>query len=195
MTRILSPVAGAAILALAGLGLSGCATTDYVDTKVGEVQAQVTALADSTNAKLSAHDAAIAKLNGDVAANAARTEELAKSGKFVYSKVADATINFAVGSWQLSTEAQAQIDDIAGKLKAANANAYLEIEGFADSTGSETRNRRLGVQRAYSVLNAFRAHGIALNRMNIFSYGEDNPATPAKGSAAENRRVVVTVVQ
>jgi outer membrane protein OmpA-like peptidoglycan-associated protein len=195
MTRILSPVAGAAILALAGLGLSGCATTDYVDMKVGEVQAQVTSLADSTNAKLAAHDAAIAKLNGDIQATAARTEELAKSGKFVYNKVADATITFKLGSWQLSDEAKAQIDDIAGKLKSANANAYLEIEGFADATGAETRNRRLGLQRSYAVLDAFRDHGIALNRMNIFSYGEDNPAVASKGAAAENRRVVITVVQ
>jgi len=172
---------GLVLVLLGTIALGGCATEDYVDQKVATVQSSLDALAgqvQQNSARIAAHDARIAKV---------------EAGKFNYQKVAEQTVLFDTNSYRLKPEEAAKLDSMLAGLKSADRGAYLEIEGFADPRGGERANRELGLRRAREVYNYFRDQGVALNRMMLFSQGEEQQV--ADGGHAENRRVVVTVVQ
>jgi peptidoglycan-associated lipoprotein len=163
-----------------GLMLSGCATEDYVNTHIAMVNAH------------------IGQVEGQVQANAGRISALegrvatVEKGKFNYQKVAEQSVLFSTGSYKLAPEEAAKLDALLSGLKSADRSAYIEIEGFADPRGAEKKNRELGLRRAREVYNYFRDQGVALNRMMLFSHGEEHQVDTGM---ADNRRVVVTVVQ
>ena len=168
-----------ATLALASLGLAGCETTNY-DEPIAALQSAV-----------AAHDARLGALEGKVNEHEARLAKVEK-GKFNYQKVGEAVILFDTGSYTLKPEEAAKLDAALERLKAEDRNAYIEVEGFADLRGSEKSNRELGLRRAREVYNYIRDRGVALNRVMLFSQGEEHPVDTG---LADNRRVVVTVVQ
>ena len=104
----------------------------------------------------------------------------------------EAVILFDTGSYTLKPEEAAKLDAALQQLKTQDRNAYIEVEGFADLRGNEKNNRELGLRRAREVYNYIRDHGVALNRMMLFSQGEEHQTDTG---LADNRRVVVTVVE
>ncbi|HEV2707596.1 MAG TPA: OmpA family protein [Pyrinomonadaceae bacterium] len=107
------------------------------------------------------------------------------------------SINFRVNSTVLSTEAKAQLDEIA--RQAANAKGYvIEVAGFTDATGGLERNRRLSQQRADSVVRYLaEQHRIPLRRIiTPFGYGESQAVADnaTREGRAQNRRVEVRVL-
>ena len=85
---------------------------------------------------------------------------------------------------------QATLDKAAAALK-ANPNAHMRLEGYTDSTGSDTHNMTLSQQRAYAVANYLKAKGIDGARLTGNGFGPGNPAdTNATDTGkADNRRV------
>jgi outer membrane protein OmpA-like peptidoglycan-associated protein len=192
-------IAGA--LALSG-ALAGCATKEFVRQEVGGVDAKVSA-ADAqvaaAKARIAAHDAMLAgldKTSREALERAAAAGKLAE-GKFLYAMVlSDDGVKFPLDSAALSPEAQQRLQAFADKLKGENRNVYLEIQGHTDATGSAAANMRLGEERAEAVRLFMNKQGVALNRMNTISYGEEAPVADNKTRAgrAQNRRVVVIVL-
>ena len=167
------------MLALASLALAGCETANY-DEQIASLQSSV-----------AAHDGRLGALESKVNEHEARLARVEK-GKFNYQKVGEAVILFDTGSYRLKPEEAAKLDAAIERLKTEDRNAYIEIEGFADLRGGEKSNRELGLRRAREVYNYIRDRGVALNRMMLFSQGEEHQTDTG---LAENRRVVVTVVQ
>ncbi len=165
--------------ALTSLCLGGCETTNY-DEQIATI-----------NSTLAAHDGRIGALESKVGEHEARLAKVEK-GKFNYQKVGEAVILFDTGSYALKPEESAKLDAAIERLKTEDRNAYIEVEGFADLRGSEKANRELGLRRAREVYNYIRDRGVALNRMMLFSQGEEHPVDTG---LADNRGVVVTVVQ
>ena len=66
----------------------------------------------------------------------------------------------------------------------------LLIEGHCDERGTEEYNRALGERRALSVREFLVTLGVAPDRVETVSFGEDRPADPGHSSAAwdKNRR-------
>lgn len=192
----MSKLGFAPLLIFAGLAVTGCATQEYVDKHVATVQGQVTALqgqAQDTSARVQQLD----QTTQQALMRAEAAGKLAE-GKFVYSMVmSDDSAHFPVSSSALSADEIARLDDFANKLKSDNRNVYLEIQGYTDSTGSAQENLRLGQERAEAVRRYLAKDGVALNRMSTISYGQDDPVAPntTRASRAENRRVVVVVLQ
>ena len=166
-------------VALSSLCLGACETTNY-DEQIATIQGQI-----------SAHDGRIGALETKVGEYDARIARVEK-GKLNYQKVGEAVILFDTGSYTLKPEESAKLDAAIERLKTEDRNAYIEVEGFADLRGGEKSNRELGLRRAREVYNYIRDHGVALNRMMLFSQGEEQQTDTG---LAENRRVVVTVVQ
>jgi len=200
MKITLSAFGGAAMLAT--LGLCGCATEEYVDKAVANVQTQVSANQAELSAhagRLDAHEARLAKLDGQTQAAMAKAEEAERlaAGDFNATKVSEATVLFATGSSELSSEDESKLAALASQLKSDNKNVYLEIQGHADAQGSPKFNERLGAARAYAVFLYLAGQGVPLNRMEEVTLGEATPSasnSTAEGRA-QNRRVVVAVVQ
>lgn len=69
------------------------------------------------------------------------------------------------------------------------------IEGFTDSTGSDSRNQTLSDQRAYSVRTALVGMGIGTDRITSRGYGEAYPIAGNDTAAGRqlNRRVEIIV--
>lgn len=197
----LSAVAIAA-LAAGALGLSGCATKGYVNEQVGQVDAKVTATQTQVTAHettLQNHEQQLSQLDKNTKEALDRAEAAGKlaEGKFLYTVVlTDNSVKFPVAGSELSPEAKARLTEFAQKLKTDNKNVYLEIQGYTDASGSPAVNRRLGEERAEAVRRFMSQQGVALNRMNTISYGEDTPVASNKTRTgrAQNRRVVVVVL-
>ena len=88
--------------------------------------------------------------------------------------------------------------EASAQLKAENKGVYFEIQGHTDATGPDAYNMKLGEDRAMAVRNYLHdQHGIALNRMQVISYGEAKPVADnkTKDNRAQNRRVVIKVLE
>ncbi len=104
-----------------------------------------------------------------------------------------ATVNFKVDSWQLSPEAMTDLDQLAGQIKDRN-NFILEIQGFADISGSENYNNQLTQKRAEAVRRYLaEKHSISLYRMHVLGFGTVRPVADntTKEGRAQNRRVEI----
>jgi peptidoglycan-associated lipoprotein len=193
-------IAGAALLG--ALWLGGCATQDYVDKHVNDVQGQVTGLqgqVSGVQGQVQSQQARLDQLDKTTREAMARAEAAGKlaEGKFLYQMVlSDDSVKFPVDSSKLSPEAQTRLTDFAQKLVAENKPVYVEIQGHTDATGSATQNMRLGQDRAEAVRLFLNLKGVPLNRMSTISYGQTSPVAPnnTRAGRAQNRRVVVIVM-
>ena len=81
--------------------------------------------------------------------------------------------------------------DRAAEAMKSNPNAHLRLEGYTDSTGTDTHNLSLSQQRAYAVANYLKSKGIDGSRLTGNGFGQGNPAdTNATDTGkADNRRV------
>ena len=202
-------------LLAAGVALAGCAKKSYVNREVGEVNQKVEAVSaevEKTQERVRQNEVEIARVNdesqsgiaeakGSAAAamdKATAAEKVAK-GKLVYTlTVSNDKVQFPFNKAELSDEAKALIDDEIGPFVQENAGVWFEIEGHTDSTGDAAYNMLLGEERAMAVRDYLaKAHGIALSRLEVISYGEEEPAADnsTRDGRAQNRRVVIRVLE
>jgi peptidoglycan-associated lipoprotein len=203
------------VLALTPMLLGGCATKKYVQEEIGKVNQRVDTVEtktgqrlDGTQSQVGEVQSRIGKLEtelGQVSKTAQEALDRAAAagklaeGKLMYEVVlSDDSVHFPVDHSGLTKEAEAALDEFAGKLKADNHNVYIEIQGHTDGRGEADANVRLGEARA----NAVRSHlnmkgGIPLHRMSVISYGESEPVADNVNRAgrAQNRRVVLVVLR
>lgn len=195
-TRPGSLASTAAALALAVVALSlagsGCATKGYVRQQVAESQA-------ATDVRLTALDGEVAEaktLAGQALDKATLAEKLA-SGAIEYTLVSSHDVRFAFDDARLDAEARSLLDDLATRL-AARPRGVLEIRGFADATGEERYNYRLGRERAEAVERYMATrHGVAPARIAVMSLGEDEPAADndTEAGRAQNRRALARLLE
>ncbi|MEQ1515707.1 MAG: peptidoglycan-associated lipoprotein Pal [Usitatibacteraceae bacterium] len=76
---------------------------------------------------------------------------------------------------------------------AQNRNRKVRLEGHADERGSREYNMALGQRRANAVRQASAILGVANDRMETISFGEDKPRANGHDEAswAQNRRVEI----
>lgn len=174
-----------ALAACAALLLAGCASTSYVDDRIGALERRQNLRMDAIEA--TAHEAL------DRAKDAQRLAE----GKFVYSVVlSDDTVKFPTGRAALSPAAEKRLAELAQQLIADNRPVYLEIQGYTDNVGTPASNLRLAQARADAAMLFLHRQGIAANRMSTVAYGESRPVASnatAEGRA-RNRRITVVVL-
>jgi outer membrane protein OmpA-like peptidoglycan-associated protein len=199
----------------AGLAVSGCATKKYVGREVGEINQKVDNLSgevEKTQERVKRNETRIdqvdknaqvgisdAKGSAQQALTRATEAERAAKGKLLYTvTLSNDKVTFPVNRAAVSPEAQALIDEAVARFKAENRGVYFEIEGHTDSTGPDEYNQKLGLDRASAVRNYLHdQQGIALNRMQVISYGESKPVVDnkTKDHRAQNRRVVIKVLE
>jgi outer membrane protein OmpA-like peptidoglycan-associated protein len=200
---------------VAGALASGCATKKHVSREVGEVNQKVEALStevEKTQERVAKNESRIEDVNREAQAGVSEAKgsaqqaltrateaERAAKGKLIYTvTLSNDKVTFPVNRARVSDEARGLIDEAIAQLKAENRGVFFEIEGHTDSTGPEDYNHRLGEDRAMAVRNYLHdQHGIALNRIEVISYGEARPVVDNKtrDHRAQNRRVVIKVLE
>ena len=105
-----------------------------------------------------------------------------------------AVVYFAVGSPLVDADGQRELRWFVQQMQ-PYPQAMFDVQGFADSTGSEATNAGLSQQRAENVANYLASQGIAPERLVTKGFGTTSPAasnvTPQ--GRRNNRRVEVTV--
>jgi chemotaxis protein MotB len=112
---------------------------------------------------------------------------------------------FALGEATLTSSAQTTVSRLAQILNTPTASRFeARIIGHTDNVPiskpgtrqNHPTNWHLSAHRAISVGAALIGDGVSPNRIQVAGYGEYRPivANPAKGGAAENRRVEIFLV-
>lgn len=101
---------------------------------------------------------------------------------------------FETGSALLSAEAQSLLPQVLAGV-ARRASAELLIIGHADAVGSAERNEGLALKRAQAVAEALKHLGLQVDQLTVASQGQRAPrvATPGDTAEARNRRVEITI--
>jgi outer membrane protein OmpA-like peptidoglycan-associated protein len=205
---------GILAVALVAVAASGCATKKYVSREVGEVNQKVDTLSgevEKTQERVKRNEVKIDQVNSDAQAGIkdakgsaqqalvkATEAEKAAKGKLIYTvTLSNDKVTFPVNHAEVGDDAKALIDEAIAQLKAENKGVFFEIEGHTDNTGPDVYNQKLGEERAVAVRNYMHDQGIALNRMQVISYGSTKPVVDNKTKAnrAQNRRVVIKVLE
>ncbi|MCG3162976.1 MAG: hypothetical protein JMDDDDMK_04345 [Acidobacteria bacterium] len=107
------------------------------------------------------------------------------------------TVNFKAGSYKLSPESMASLDEIAAQAKTEKAYV-IEITGFASAEGKAEFNKKLSQQRADAVVRYLADnHMIPLRRIiTPHGYGTLNPVADneTREGREQNRRVEVKIL-
>jgi len=98
----------------------------------------------------------------------------------------DCAIYFAYDQSELPAGERAKADALVQYLN-DNSGKGVIIEGHADERGSDEYNRALGERRALSVQQYLALSGIAENRIQTISYGEDRPAVANPQSESDHQ--------
>jgi peptidoglycan-associated lipoprotein len=104
-------------------------------------------------------------------------------------------VYFDFDSSTIKPSENSKIEKVADYLK-GNASHAVKIEGHCDERGTEEYNRSLGERRALAVREHLVSAGIAPDRIETISYGEDRPVEPGHNEAAwkKNRRGVFVLL-
>ena len=141
---------------------------------------------------IAANQQAVSKNQQEIAATTQRFNDLTE-----YEVKGDATVNFAVGSSNLSPSDKTTLSQLA--QRASGLSGYIvEVKGFADSSGNAVMNQQLSMDRAQAVI-AYLQQDCKVPIRHIIApgaMGTADPAAPNETSQgrAENRRVEVKVL-
>jgi outer membrane protein OmpA-like peptidoglycan-associated protein len=205
-----------ATAALAVVGVSGCATKNYVktqtaplvehtdqlDTKTaangrairdtddraqaGIKTAQGAADSATQNAQNATKSAGDAQTAANDAVHRADSLDSVVKGLDNYKSLADATVNFGFDKAVLTKDDKAQLDTFAAQL--GSAKSYiLEVTGGTDSTGSAEYNYDLSQRRADAVVQYLASkYNVAAHRFYLIGIGKDNAV--ADNKTADGRK-------
>lgn len=99
------------------------------------------------------------------------------------------TVRFEYDRSTLSSQAKKDLAGNAEWIK-ANPKSSIQIEGHCDNRGTIEYNLALGERRAQAVKSYLVGLGIAGDRLNVISYGEEKPLVDGDSEEAwsKNRR-------
>jgi len=192
-----------AATALLALGVTGCASKNYVKTQTGPLiehtdqldrrsadnnraihdvddraqagitKAQSSADAANANAQNASQQANTADTAANDVAHRADSLDSVVKGLDNYKEVTKASVTFGFDKALLTTDDKAQLDSFAGQL--GSAKSYiLEVTGGTDSTGPAQYNYELSQRRADAVVQYLAAkYNIAPHRFYLIGIGKD----------------------
>ena len=207
---------------------SACATKSFVQEELSATETRVTNLvnatetilthradvqqttlletADRAGASRQAIDevgalASDAKTRADLAAVAAHDAEARLSQRLAdrnkYRLLGTRFIYFDSSQAEIRREGINELEDLAKALK-ADANAILELQGFADPRGSDRYNNELARERVEAVIRYLvQRHDIQLRQLRAVAMGKvalGAGETPSTEALAEARRVDIRLL-
>jgi outer membrane protein OmpA-like peptidoglycan-associated protein len=200
-TRVVSAAAMTAFL-------GACATSKSVDEKIAAAQGQTNQRIESVASQVEdlqqrqqQTDVKLEQLSQSAQEALKRAQEagvLAKGQVVFEQSFSEDRIKFALDKYELNKDAEAALDEFAGRVKVLDGQYFIEIQGHTDDTGGERYNEELGQRRADSVRRYLsRQHQLPLARLSTISYGDTLPLESNKTRAGRsaNRRVVLVVLE
>jgi outer membrane protein OmpA-like peptidoglycan-associated protein len=108
-----------------------------------------------------------------------------------------APVLFRFDSDELDPLGVAMLHEVARELTRRTDIELLEIQGYADSRGSDEYNENLSARRANRVLEWLIEHGVDRSRLQVAAKGATEPVEPGQDETQyeQNRRVVFRVLK
>jgi len=136
----------------------------------------------------------------DQCPNTPRGEQVLANGCAVKATRTLKQVTFALNSSKLTGESKQALQIEADRLKKVfkqHPKAHVQINGYTDSTGAASYNKKLSLRRAKAVRQYLVKQGISGNRLKAKGFGESNPVASNKTRTGrlENRRVEVKVLK
>lgn len=158
-----------------------------IDSRVQGVDSRVTEV--SALAKQAQQDAS-------AAGEAVRATDQRFANRNKLATLETKSVFFDFGKADVRDQAMPELEDVAKALK-ADPNAVVELQGFADSSGSDLYNYRLTRDRVDAVTRYLVQHGIELRR--IYAVGMGKAPRERNGKAdrealARSRRVDIVLL-
>jgi outer membrane protein OmpA-like peptidoglycan-associated protein len=102
---------------------------------------------------------------------------------------------FPTGEEELSPIGNQNVDRVAHALAQQPKDTTFDIEGYTDSSGSDSENRTLSERRAKAVADRLVTEGIDSSRIRVVGRGEEQPIADngTDEGRASNRRVEIVV--
>lgn len=185
-----------ATLAMAAVVMSACPSQTPQTTPMPTVNQDSIDAANRARAEAEASARAEAEARARAEAEArARAEAEARAAREREAALAAARAAFATMIYfdydksDLKPEARAALDAKLPLLR-ANGSVRIRIAGHTDERGSDEYNIALGQRRAAAAKSYLVANGIAADRIDVVSFGEDRPAAMGsdEGARSQNRR-------
>lgn len=202
--------------AVALMGVTGCATKNYVKTQTAPIidhtntldqktaennrnlhdvddratagikQAQSAADTAAQSAQNASKDAGAADTAANDAVHRADSLDSVVKGLDNYKQMANVTVTFGFDKAVLTKDDKEQLDTFAAQL--GSAKSYiLEVTGGTDSVGSAAYNYDLSQRRADSVVQYLASkYGVAAHRFYLIGIGKDKEVAP--NTTAEGRK-------
>lgn len=103
-------------------------------------------------------------------------------------------VSFDVGSADLKPTMRPVLDELSRNL---DRQVRVSVVGHTDSTGSDTINDPLSMQRAQAVENYLTARGVPADRISVAGRGSHEPvaSNDTEAGRAANRRVEIFLVE
>lgn len=175
------------LVAFLGLTLVGCSSTPTTEDSDSSTAAETT-----TGTAGSGDSAASSTTKVGDAADAKMAEPTNAAGMTAAQLLAalqGKVVNFDFDRSEIKSDFY-KVIKLNADYMSLNTSATVTIKGYCDERGTPEYNLALGERRAKAVKNALIAEGVSPSRINIISYGEENPIDPAHTEAAwaKNRR-------
>lgn len=105
-------------------------------------------------------------------------------------------VHFATNSYELSTSATAELDELAALMK-ENTALKIEVSGHTDDRGTPEYNQRLSERRSKAVIDYLVSKGLDRNRFKVANFGEAKPVEAGSDPNAlqANRRVEFKILE
>ena len=103
---------------------------------------------------------------------------------------------FDVNKHDLKPAAEAVLTEIKTTILDKHPHSKIAVEGYTDDTGGDTYNLQLSQQRAKTVADWLKQHGLESSRVQTQGYGKAKPKFPntSESNRAKNRRVEINVI-
>ena len=165
-----------------------------VDTRLQDVDTRVQGVDGRVN-EVSAL-AKDAQREAKAAGDAVRDTDRRFANRNKLQQLETKSIYFDFDKADVRDQAMAELEEIAKALK-ADPNAVVELQGFADSRGSDVYNYRLTRDRVEAVTRYLVGQGIELRRIHAVGMGkapQDRGAKPDRDALAKSRRVDIVLL-
>lgn len=166
------------VVGFVGFTLVGCSSTPKPSEDAPEVTEKVV------------NQIVVEQVNEDVdAVKQAKARALAAQKAELLATIQREVVYFDFDQSDLKSQFYSTIKANADYL-ALEPSAKVTIKGYCDERGTREYNIALGERRANSVKRALIAEGVSPSRIDVISYGEENPAVEGHNEAAwaKNRR-------
>lgn len=104
-------------------------------------------------------------------------------------------ITYEYGTYTLTADAQAVVDDVYKVVSTCPAGTRITVSGYTDNVGDGTVNQLISQARAQAAANALIARGLPDQRVVVRGYGATAPVADNSTSEGreKNRRIVFAV--